>query len=219
MSCEELPDEDLIFFDVTLRNTTNDGFAHWSAPAVPLATGPNSFTITATDRATPPNTTTITRTIHLTTATADSDGDGLSDVWEAGHGLDPFSDDAENGTSGDGDRDGLGNLLELALGLDPRQADATGALTATIETNPYDGEPYLVIRHRRLLAPGALSYRLEISSDLGEWHAVTAAESEELAPPAPNPDGLTETVAIRLLPSVTAPGNEVRHVRLRVSTP
>ena len=49
-------------------------------------------------------------------------------------------------------------------------------------------------------------------------NAVTAAESEELAPPASNPGGLSETVAIRLKPSVAAPGVEARHVRLRVST-
>ena len=109
-------------------------------------------------------------------------------------------------------------VVELALGLDPRATDAPGAFIATIETNDDDSAPYLTIRHRRLLTPGALSYRLEISSDLIEWHVVTSAESEEVAPPSPNVDGLTETVAIRLKPAIGTPGLEARHVRLRVST-
>ena len=147
----------------------------------------------------------------------DSDGDGLPDAWETAHGLDTANPLAENGAAGDADRDGLRNLLELALGLDPQKADAAGALTATIETNPDDGEPYLTIRHRRLLAPGTLRYTLEISTDLIAWHTVADTESEELAPPSANSDGLTETIALRLKPPIGTPGNESRHVRLRVS--
>ena len=147
----------------------------------------------------------------------DSDGDGLPDAWETAHGLDTANPLAENGAAGDADQDGLGNLLELALGLDPQKADAAGALAATIEPNSDDGEAYLTIRHRRLLAPGTLRYSLEISSDLIAWHTITAAESEELAPPVANADGLTETIALRLKPSISTPGNESRHIRLRVS--
>ncbi|MEM7230537.1 MAG: hypothetical protein AAF517_00090, partial [Planctomycetota bacterium] len=52
----------------------------------------------------------------------DSDGDGLPDVWEREHGLDPTRDDA----SEDADRDGLTNLEEYRLATRPDRADSDG---------------------------------------------------------------------------------------------
>ncbi len=50
----------------------------------------------------------------------DTDGDGMSDVWEMTNGLDPFSPlDA----TADPDGDGLDNLFEYANGLDPHFFD------------------------------------------------------------------------------------------------
>ena len=50
---------------------------------------------------------------------ADTDEDGMPDAWEVENGLDPFADDA----SGDADGDGITNLLEYAHDLDPQEAD------------------------------------------------------------------------------------------------
>ena len=57
---------------------------------------------------------------YVTTG-ADSDGDGMSDVWEAGVGLDP-ADPADAGQDPDGD--GVTNAAEAAAGTHPRGTSA-----------------------------------------------------------------------------------------------
>ncbi|MCZ7591856.1 MAG: lamin tail domain-containing protein [Kiritimatiellae bacterium] len=52
----------------------------------------------------------------LPSESADCDGDGLPDIWEMQHGLDPFS--AEDATE-DSDMDGWSNLEEYLAGTDP----------------------------------------------------------------------------------------------------
>jgi hypothetical protein len=51
---------------------------------------------------------------------ADYDGDGLSDTWEAEHGLNPSS---PSDAGADSDADGLTNLEEFQRGLDPADDD------------------------------------------------------------------------------------------------
>lgn len=68
----------------------------------------------------------------------DTDGDGMSDLFEQANGLDPEVDDA----GGDLDGDGLNNLEEHDLGTDPNEPDTDGdGLTDGDEvdgtSNPY----------------------------------------------------------------------------------
>ncbi len=56
---------------------------------------------------------------------ADSDGDGMPDVWEVTNGLDPFANDA----SGDADGDGISNGQEYLHGLNPQVADPWPEIT------------------------------------------------------------------------------------------
>ena len=51
----------------------------------------------------------------------DADGDGLPDVWEVAHGLDPHD---PSDASKDPDGDGLSNLAEYLAGTDPRNANS-----------------------------------------------------------------------------------------------
>ena len=104
------------------------------------------------------------------------------------------------------------------LPLDPRGSGLTGLPATTIETDPADFARYLTLRYRRLLAPGPLQYRIEVSSDLTTWTA-TPGDFTELPPALPTGDGLTETVTIRVLPALDTPGTPARHVRLRVLGP
>ncbi|MGC8989101.1 MAG: lamin tail domain-containing protein [Verrucomicrobiia bacterium] len=52
----------------------------------------------------------------------DSDGDGLPDVWEIFHGLNPFVATGQDGPDGDPDGDGLTNVQEYVANTDPRSA-------------------------------------------------------------------------------------------------
>ena len=76
-----------------------DGTASWTGPLPPVGG---------------------TRFYLAKDAADDTDGDGIPDVWEVEHGLDPLSPvDA----SADPDGDGLDNLFEYRQGLDPHAFD------------------------------------------------------------------------------------------------
>jgi hypothetical protein len=199
--------------------STSDGFAHWTVN-LPLAPGGgNAVSVSATDGAEPPNSSSGSSAVFLATMAGDADSDGLPDAWEAKYGLDIFSGTGDQGPLGDFDHDGLENLLERALGLDPSVSQAVGLPVISREINPLDSAPYLTLRYHRLLAPGALLYSLDVSADLQTWHPATATDFEEAAPPTANADGFTETVTLRLKPSLITPGHTAEHVRLRVSLP
>ncbi len=52
----------------------------------------------------------------------DNDNDGMDDVWETAHGLNPLLNDANL----DNDKDGISNLVEFQLGLKPNNPDSDG---------------------------------------------------------------------------------------------
>ncbi len=53
----------------------------------------------------------------------DSDGDGMSDVWEISNEMDPLDATGENGAAYDRDSDGLSNFQEYTYDTDPNDAD------------------------------------------------------------------------------------------------
>lgn len=143
----------------------------------------------------------------------DTDSDGLPDAWETAHSLNPASSLDDHGRLGDPDRDGLPNLLEYAMGLNPRSAD-TLAMTCSTAPHPQTGQPHLVIYYRRLIYPGALTYTVITSSNLVNWAA--PATAPEVLSTVANPDGLTETVTVRLNPAL---GTGRVFVRVKVDAP
>ncbi len=87
----------------------------------------------------------------LTVPDADSDGDGMTDIWELAHGLDPHSA-ADAGLDSDGDK--MSNLQEYIAGTDPHDpasnlkvviaADGIGT-SATISFVGVSGKSYSVL--------------------------------------------------------------------------
>ena len=61
---------------------------------------------------------------------ADSDGDGLPDYWEQGHGLDPSRATSDDGPTGDPDSDGANNSAEFVADTDPKDRSSVLALSA-----------------------------------------------------------------------------------------
>ena len=198
--------------------TSGDGFAHWTATGVGLAPGTNTLVIRTTSTAFAPVTSTTNWNVYLAAMTTDLDHDGLPDLWEIQAGLNFNNATGQNGPLGDLSGNGIPNLLKYALNLDPHSAALTGLPATSIELNPADSARYLTFRYRRLLSPGPLQYLIETTSDLTDW-TTTAADFEEAAPPAPNADGLTETVTIRVKPAIDTPTAPTRSVRLRVLVP
>ena len=196
--------------------TSSDGFAHWTA-AVPLAIGVNNLSIVARDNAIPANVRTIPHTVTVTPTAGDADGDGLPDVWEALYGLSTTGGTGADGAFGDPDGDGRVTVLELALGSNPVVPDSGGAASPALVLDAYDGKTYLTWQYRRLLAPGALSYFVETTTDLANWHS-GPGWVEQVGATVPTGDGLTETVTIRALPAVDA-GGATGHMRLRITLP
>jgi hypothetical protein len=64
--------------------------------------------------------------LDVTHLELDSSGTGLPDWWLLENGLDPGSNDSENGPHGDPDGDGLPNIAEFLAGTDPLNWDSAG---------------------------------------------------------------------------------------------
>ena len=93
-------------------------------------------------------------------ATADYDGDGMSDVWELANGTDRLLADAD----GDLDNDGATNLEEYVAGTDPQSAASLLEVSASIVTpgavrlvfNATAGRSYSVLYKTSLESPAWL---------------------------------------------------------------
>ena len=201
-----------------LAVSTADSFAHWTLPAITLAPGNNVFVIDAVNNSFAPASSSMTWNVYLATFTGDFDHDGLPDAWEIQHGLDLFDATGPNGALADLSGNGLSNLLKFAFGLDPFSTSLTGLPVVSIDTDPSDQARYLTLRYHRLLTPGPVQYVIEVSGDFVTWTS-SAADFQEISPATPSGDGLTETVAIRVLPALGTPGSPARFVRVRIVVP
>jgi hypothetical protein len=189
----------------------------WSLTVEPLTPGPNQISLTASDNAVPANLTTGSHSVYFATDDLDVDRDGLPDGWEYSHRFDLFDDGngaVANGALGDSDFDGLPNLLEFAFNRNPTLPDASDLISLTTSAQP-PGDPQLLLTYiRRAHAPG-IKAEIQFSPDSSVW----SPEPGCLDPVSvlPNPDGITETVTLRILPCPADAESRRRFFRLTVS--
>ena len=179
------------------------GSGAWSLLVTPLTPGANVLDIVASDSAQPDNQSSEQVRIYHATDSLDFDRDGLPDGWEFSNGLDLFDDGSQqavNGPSGDGDFDGMENLIEYVMNRNPSQPDGPAPFALATERRP-GGEDFIVLTYiRRISAPG-IAVEVQFSADANLW----ALEPQNTEPVSeiPGPDGITETVTLRVLPAIS----------------
>jgi hypothetical protein len=131
-------------------------------------------------------------------------GNLLPDDWQELAGLPPGTDRLL-----DPDFDGVATWLEYYLGADPLNFRATDLTTPEIRVNPADNRRYLEYRYSRRVGSMEVEEFVELSEALGAWEE-HPERLEAVSAPVPNADGVTETVRLRLLPSLDDPGAEPR---------
>jgi len=99
---------------------------------------------------------------------ADADLDGLPDVWESVHGLDPHSSFGVNGSDGDADGDGFTNRMEFLNGTEPQ--DATSGLHPQVI---FGGRGQLVVHVATPLGTVLKVQRMDVLP-AGSWETLRA---------------------------------------------
>lgn len=181
-----------------------------------LASGGYSDTVTFTNATNQIGT--DSRAVALTvTAAIDGDHDGLPDLWETQYGLDIHDATDVNGALGDPDGDGYCNALEYLLGLNPVAPDRNVLRAPVIVQDSGTQLPYLTWQYNRRIEIGAIQCTAEVSDDLVTWYS-DAEHIEQLDAPVVDPDGITEVITVRALPSI-GPSTTRRYFRLKMTLP
>ncbi len=115
----------------------------------------------------PANWTALAPTAGRPAANADTDGDGLPDVWEMDHGTGLLVPDADL----DPDQDGMSNWQEFLAGTDPQSAQSYLRLDAVIES------PGEVTLEFQAVSNHTYSVLYKDSLDMATWSRLADVES------------------------------------------
>jgi uncharacterized repeat protein (TIGR01451 family) len=131
-----------------------------NVPLGPNAAFTNTATMTVSTQDTNPANNTANFVSHTPALTpgGDDDGDGLPNWWEVTYGLNPWSNDPDNGPNGDPDKDKKSNWEEFQAGTHPRgfvityfAEGATGSFfdTRIALANPGNTDALVLARFQR----------------------------------------------------------------------
>jgi hypothetical protein len=99
-------------------------------------------------------------------ALADADGDGLPDIWEVFHGLDP-TDPAD--AASDRDADGHNALTEFKTGTDPNDSRSVLRFEEVILASGTPIQPFPPSFYFEWSFSPGVTYQVETSADLRQW--------------------------------------------------
>jgi T5SS/PEP-CTERM-associated repeat protein len=113
--------------------SSGNGYSNWTAVVSGLADGTNTLIALAGDNSAPANI--ATGTVHVICATGsyDGNGDGLPDGWQIQYFGSENSADAV--PSADSDGDGMSNLQEYLVGTDPTSNASAFRILSVVATN------------------------------------------------------------------------------------
>ena len=108
--------------------------------------------------------------------------------------------------------DGISNLIKYALHLNPFVNGVSGLPTESIVT--LSGTIYPALAYTKVIAATDLTYTVQVSSDLQTWNSGASYTATVSA--TNNPDGVTQSVTIRSLASISE-GSPQQFIRLQIS--
>jgi len=133
---------------------------------------------------------------------------GAVTAWKRTHfTTTELNDPTVSGDRGDPDDDGMENLMELLSGADPKAADS--ANRQPLVNRQHDattGEPYMVLRWRKLKDLEGLQPRVEMGTELANWPMLLPSI----------PSGVEDETTIEMQAKVQMEGPERVFLRLTV---
>lgn len=109
------------------------------------------------------------------------------------------------------------NLLAFAFNSSGPSHSSDDVPRTTIERDVQTGKNRMIVSYRRRIDPIGLAYLVEMSEDMQTWRTAGIADVETLQSGSPNPDGVTETIVVKVLRDI-ADGDQSRcFVRVRVA--
>ena len=133
---------------------------------------------------------------------ADADADGIPDIWEQLHGLNPAN---SGDAASDSDGDGQSARAEFGSGTDPADRQSVHRIEQVIASRMSIYEPYPRWGYLTWTRYPGVFYHVEASTDLRNWRRL---------PDAANPGGPTIWWSLGLI-EANSPGTFYRVIATR----
>ncbi len=203
-------------FTILGNAVTVDPSGRWSHSFPAIQGSSQSISFVAHDGATPPNLHSHTITVNRPT---DADSDFLPDDWESAHNFDASQD-----ATADFDGDGISNLLEFLSGSDPSKAESSFEPTSQIIVTPPTslggdvGGTYLYLQYYQRRDIIGATIDIGLSTDMDSWDFGNSHHEPVSRTPVPGSTH-TDTRSVRFHQDLSTPDASRAFIRLRAKTP